>query len=161
MAVKHISMGTVVAIVMLFLALPIAADELNLEGEGVIHYSYPENFKESKRYIRKGVSTKSGDCEFNNKKRLKPGQRIIIKELAYNPHTCESLIIEGVYEKKSQKEGDVTSEYTIATEHMAISSSSDWTVHAYLRTWYDDPIYIDVNSVTSEIWWDPTSNCAS
>ena len=82
---------------------PLLADDLKLEGEGVINYKYPENFQETKRYIRKGVVTNGGDCEFTNTMHLKPGQRVFTKELAYNPHACESLMIEGNYTVESKK----------------------------------------------------------
>lgn len=77
--------------------LPLSSEEMSLEGTGIIHYKYPDNFQENDRYIRKGTRTKTGDCKFNNTMRLKPGQRIFIKEIAYNAYTCESLIIEGFY----------------------------------------------------------------
>ena len=83
--------------------ISLSANEINLVGDDVIHYNYPENFEESKRYIRKGIKNPNGDCEFSNKRRLKPGQRIFTKELAYNPYTCESLIIEGLYTDESKK----------------------------------------------------------
>lgn len=92
-------------------ALPLSAKEINLEGKGVIHYKYPEKFQESNHYIRKGTTTKNGDCEFNNTMRLEAGQRIFTKELAYNPYTCESLIIEGLYIVEPQKK---------LTEHLNI-----------------------------------------
>ena len=84
-------------------ALPLSAEEVSLEGNDVSHYKYPDNFQESNRYLRKGITTKDGDCEFNNTMRLKPGQRIFTKEIAYNPYTCESLIIEGLYTTEFQK----------------------------------------------------------
>lgn len=157
-------MKTLIMLVALLICwtLPLSAEEISLEGNGVIHYKYPENFQESNRYIRKGITTKDGDCEFNyTMRRLKPGERIFTKAIAYNPYTCESLIIEGLYTVEPQKKNDRTTEYTVATKHFAAAADSAWTVHAYLRTWYDDPVYLDVNSVTSEIWWDPTSSCAS
>jgi len=84
-------------------ALPLSSEEISLEGNEVIYYKYPDNFHESNRYIRKGITTKSGDCKFNNTMRLKSGQRIFIKEIAYNAYTCESLIIEGLYTVEPQK----------------------------------------------------------
>lgn len=76
---------------------PLSAEEISLEGSDVIYYKYPDNFQENNRYIRKGIKTKNGNCKFNNAIRLEVGQRIFTKELAYNPYTCESLIIEGLY----------------------------------------------------------------
>ena len=83
--------------------LPLYSEEISLEGSEVSHYKYPDNFRESNRYIRKGITTKAGDCKFNNTMRLKPGQRVFIKEIAYNAHTCESLIIEGLYTVEPQR----------------------------------------------------------
>lgn len=87
----------------LFWSLPIFANDLTLSGEGVIQYRYPENFQESRRYIRQGVKTANGDREFNTKMRLKVGEKIYTKEIAYNPNTCESLIVEGLYTVEPQK----------------------------------------------------------
>ena len=82
---------------LIFWSLPLFAEEISLEGSDVNHYKYPDNFQESNRYIRKGIVTKDGYCEFSNTMRLKPGQHVFTKEIAYNPYTCESLIIEGLY----------------------------------------------------------------
>jgi len=99
-------------------ALPLSSEEISLEGGGeVIHYKYPDNFHESNRYIRKGIATKSGDCKFNNTMRLKSGQRIFIKEIAYNAYRCESLIIEGLYTVEPKKS-------TKAQEFMRISTNA-------------------------------------
>ena len=86
-----------------FWTLSLSAEEISLEGSGVIHYKYPDHFQESKRYIRKGITTKNGNCTLTNTIRLETGQRIFTKELAYDPYTCESLIIEGLYTVKPQK----------------------------------------------------------
>lgn len=75
-------------------SFPSLAEKITLKGKGVIHLNYPENFQENKRYINKGVRTQSGDCTFTHSYRLKPGVKIQIKRIAYNPYTCESLIIE-------------------------------------------------------------------
>ena len=85
-------------------ALPLssASEEISFEGVEVSHYKYPDNFNESNRYIRKGITTKSGDCEFTNTMRLKSGQRILIKEIAYNAYTCEALIIERLYTRSGK-----------------------------------------------------------
>jgi hypothetical protein len=84
--------------------LPLFAEEISLKGSGIIHYKYPANFQETNRYIRKGITTENGDCEFTyNGMRLKPGQRILAKEIAYNPYTCESLIIESLSTFRSSK----------------------------------------------------------
>ena len=88
---------------LIFWTIPLSAEEISLEGSDVIHYKYPDNFQESNRYIRKGITTADGDCEFNNTIRLEAGQRIFTKELAYNPYTCESLILEGLYTVQPQK----------------------------------------------------------
>jgi hypothetical protein len=91
------------AVVPICWILPLSSEEISLEGSEVSHYKYPDNFHENNRYIRKGIATKSGDCKFNNTMRLKPGQRIFIKEIAYNADTCESLMIEGLYTVEPQK----------------------------------------------------------
>ncbi|PCJ37955.1 MAG: hypothetical protein COA75_01680 [Cellvibrionales bacterium] len=83
--------------ILIFWTLPLSAEKISLEGSDVIYYKYPDNFQESNRYIRKGSATKNGNCKFNNMVRLEAGERIFTKELAYDPYTCESLIIEGLY----------------------------------------------------------------
>lgn len=94
----------VLAALLICWRMPLLAEEISLEGGDAIHYKYPDNFQESNRYIRKGIKIKNGDCEFHNAPlRLKLGERIFRKEIAYNPYTCESLIIEGLYAAKPQK----------------------------------------------------------
>jgi len=88
---------------LVFWTLPLSAEEISLEGSDVIYYKYPDNFNESNRYIRKGSTTENGNCKFNNTMRLEAGERIFTKELAYDPYTCESLIIEGLYTVNPQK----------------------------------------------------------
>ena len=83
---------------------PALAEELKLEGKGVFHYRYPKNFVEHRRYLRKGTRTPDGDCEFiTTIRRMKPGRHIYVKELAYNPYTCESLMVEGARTGKAEK----------------------------------------------------------
>lgn len=75
-------------------SVPLLAEDITLKGKGTIYLKYPENFQENKRYIRKGIRTQNGDCEFTQSMLLSPGQKVQIKQIAYNPYTCESLIIE-------------------------------------------------------------------
>ena len=75
-------------------SVPLLAEDITLKGKGTIYLKYPENFQENKRYIRKGIRTHNGDCEFTTNITLRPGERVYGKTIAYNPYTCESLIIE-------------------------------------------------------------------
>jgi hypothetical protein len=83
--------------------IPVYAEPVTLEGKAVIQLKYPNNFIETKRFIHQGIKTDHNDCEFKNKIRLKPGERLSWKRIAYNPETCQALIIEGNYKDTSHK----------------------------------------------------------
>ena len=93
----------IIPALLFFLISHLSANEITLEGDGVIHYKYPEKFEESNRYIVHGTKLPNDDCEFNQSMRLMPGQRVFTKNIAYNPHTCETLVVEGLYTVEPQK----------------------------------------------------------
>ena len=93
----------IISLLSLFSISSISQGVLTLEGPDVIHYDYPDDFIETSRGIRIGVKTEQGDCEFTTTMRLKPGERVLFKQLAYNPVTCESLYLLDTSKKTNQK----------------------------------------------------------
>lgn len=70
------------------------ADDVMLDGPDVIHYDYPENFKEDARLLRQGRLTADGMCEFVSKLHAKPGETVAEHEIAYDPFRCRSLVVQ-------------------------------------------------------------------
>ena len=150
----------VITLLSLFSIFSMSQDVLTLEGPDVIHYDYPDDFIEKSRKIRIGIKTGQGDCDFTTTLRAKPGEQVMFRELAYDPATCESLYILGISETKYQNKYDFCINRQEETFVFSIASSSSGpTVSANLHTWYEDPIFIDVNSVESQIDWAPDSAC--
>lgn len=137
--------------------------ERALEGPDVHHFPYPEHFIEQDRFVRHGRITKDGMCEFSGSLHAKPGEHIYLHEIAYDPKTCRSLMVQGTHTseyKKKHRDSETNPEFNQFQELPATAGAGGPSVYAMSHVWYEDPVYIDVNGVTSEIWWDPAPGCA-
>jgi hypothetical protein len=72
-----------------------AAQEPILEGPNVVHFQAPISFIEKMRFIRQGKPTSSGMCEFVSTLHAELGESVVEHELAYDPDTCRSLVVQG------------------------------------------------------------------
>jgi len=79
------------------------AQETALTGPNVVHFKYPRDFIETSRFVRQGKLTQDGMCEFVSTMRLKPGERIVQKVIAYDPTCCKSLIVQGRHQDKGKR----------------------------------------------------------
>ncbi len=139
-----------------------------LDGPNVVRFKAPENFVEESRFIREGKPI-DGMCEFVTTLHAKAGETVVEHELAYDPDTCRSLVVQGRTQAKKKlvhPEGGLTDSGPVRTfpqdtaQSNDVQTSSVFAVHAVMRTWYEDPLGIDINEVKSNIWWTPTPTCA-
>lgn len=145
----------------------VAGQEPVLEGPNIVHFLAPTNFIEKIRFIRQGKLTPSGMCEFVTSLHAELEETVVEHELAYDPDTCRSLIVQGapVGPRTERPEGWIIDQRPAIETQGGVKSnaatpSSGPSVSASMRTWYEDPIGIDINEVKSNIWWDPTPSCA-
>jgi hypothetical protein len=82
---------------------PVIAEETTLTGPNVVHFKYPRDFIETSRFVRQGKLTPDGMCEFVSTLRAKPGERIFLHAIAYDPTQCKSLMVQGRHQDREKR----------------------------------------------------------
>lgn len=71
----------------------------DLYGPRVVRGPVPAGFVITRKFLRRGEITEDGRCMFRTHLRLKPGETSIEQvEIAYDPDTCRSLVVQGYQE---------------------------------------------------------------
>jgi hypothetical protein len=81
----------------------VIAEETTLTGPNVVHFKYPRDFIETSRFVRQGKLTPDGMCEFASTLHAKPGERIFLHEIAYDPTQCKSLMVQGRHQDREKR----------------------------------------------------------
>lgn len=141
---------------------PPGDDDLQLQGEGVITYGATghthDDLINPTKTILQGARLPDGGCSFRSPTltATTPGTVVLLKELQYNPATCQSLVAHGRVAGASTGILTPPTPQTV-TSADAISAGigvGGWTTHAgYHRSWFEDPLRIDVNVVRTHVQW--------
>jgi hypothetical protein len=120
----------------------------------------------TKTYRGERVST--GGCQFSGSDILQPGSSIVVeREVAYNEGLCEVRVERGTLANPSLVgTGSVESSQMVEPSPDATVSTSSFVTtaainrsKAYLKTYYEEPAQIDVDTTRPDVTWDWDGTC--
>lgn len=175
MGIKRLR-AAVLGAALAFFALPAAVASSDLSGPNVVHYPSDMEFVSSSERIIRGTATTAPapGCEFPITQTSLPDDRPVgVEEIAFNPDTCEALVLEGEIAQSEITEeqigdptatgldmnslleplpsGDLITVQEMAWRRAILHHSSAW----------EDPAQLDVNKVENWINWKPGQSCAA
>ena len=134
------------------------------DKQGWVHYTNTdEPLLDGVIKTYRGQRDKTGGCQFSGSEELLPGSPVVLeREISYNQSSCEMRVERGRLASPSPTEPSglaSASEAAAPGESAAASGSPDFSAaavyssKAYLKTYYEDPAQLDVDTVRPDVAW--------
>lgn len=103
-------------------------------------------------YIKQGQRIADGSCAFETVLELEPNENAVAEQdLGYNFVTCEAWVEQGT------PPPDAVAEWTADSDPMR--PADEYRSGGYFKTWWKDPVKLQLNSVTNWTYWHWDGSC--
>ena len=159
---KAIKIALPCAVILFFIGSSMAvgasapATGVNLTGKDVVFFNTSKMLplQNEVRTIIQGQKNASGICKFNIQLHKGANEKVVkvVRELAYDPTTCQQLVAQGTLNVGQEYHPNQTTR-TIKTSKSTATAGADPTTQATFQTTWYDPVGLAVNSLSDSVNW--------